>query len=84
MGTLIFLLPFVGFVFFASLEFVRESWGEMSPDPGGLPRYPIRAAIPVAMALLFLQGVSELIKRIAFLSGRAEYKLQAEHAEEVV
>ncbi len=84
LGTLIFLLPFVGFVFFASLEFVRESWGEMSPDPGGLPRYPIRAVIPVAMALLFLQGVSELIKRIAFLSGRAEYKLQAEHAEEVV
>jgi TRAP-type mannitol/chloroaromatic compound transport system permease small subunit len=44
---------------------------EGSPDPGGLARYPIKAAIPVAFALLFLQGVSELVKRLSVALGRA-------------
>ena len=34
----------------------------MSPDPGGLPRYPIKSAIIVAFVLLILQGISEAIK----------------------
>jgi TRAP-type mannitol/chloroaromatic compound transport system permease small subunit len=40
---------------------------EGSPDPGGLPRYPIKAAIPLGFIFLLLQGLSLLIRRIAFL-----------------
>jgi len=70
-GTVVFLLPFCVFAIWVSLPTVQSSWAvlEMSPDPGGLPRYPIKTAIPVAFALLFLQGISELIKKVAFLSG---------------
>ena len=43
--------------------------GEMSSNAGGLIRWPVFALVPVGFALLGLQGVSELIKRIAFLQG---------------
>ena len=43
--------------------------GEMSGNPGGLIRWPVWMAIPVGVTLLLLQGISELIKRIAFLTG---------------
>lgn len=70
-GTLIFLLPFCGFALWASLPSVRHSiqtW-EVSPDPGGLPRWPIKAVILVAFVLLAAQGLSEAIKRLAVLRG---------------
>ncbi|HEX5697308.1 MAG TPA: TRAP transporter small permease subunit [Rhodoferax sp.] len=44
--------------------------GEMSQNPGGLIRWPAYGLIPLGFALLALQGVSELIKRIAFLNGQ--------------
>lgn len=43
--------------------------GEMSSNAGGLIRWPVYALIPAGFALLALQSVSELIKRIAFLAG---------------
>ena len=47
--------------------------GEMSQNAGGLIRWPVMLLIPLGFALLVLQSVSELIKRIAFLTGhRAE------------
>ena len=42
---------------------------EYSSDPGGLIRWPVRLLIPVAFTLLALQGLSEIIKRVAFLKG---------------
>ena len=68
-GTLLFLLPFCFFVIRMSWPTVYNSWAvwEVSPDPGGLPRYPIKTVIPIAFALLFLQGISLAIKQIAFL-----------------
>jgi TRAP-type mannitol/chloroaromatic compound transport system permease small subunit len=70
-GTLFFLLPFCAFALWASWPTVESSWvvREVSPDPGGLPRYPIKAMILACFALLFLQGVSEAIKRAADLFG---------------
>jgi TRAP-type mannitol/chloroaromatic compound transport system permease small subunit len=46
-----------------------NSWAvlEVSPDPGGLPRYPIKSIIIVAFVLLGLQGISEIIKKVHFL-----------------
>lgn len=46
--------------------------GEQSPNAGGLPQWPIKALIPAAFALLFVQGVSELIKRVAIMRGDLE------------
>ena len=71
-GTVVFLIPFCVFVIVMSWPAVRNSWAvlEGSPDPGGLPRYPLKTMIPVAFGLLILQGVSLLIGRIAEL-GRA-------------
>jgi TRAP-type mannitol/chloroaromatic compound transport system permease small subunit len=70
-GGLVFLLPFCIFAVWLSWPAVRESWAvrELSPDPGGLARYPIKSAILVSFALLALQGLSEIVKRVAFLRG---------------
>lgn len=72
-GTLVFLLPFCAFSLWVSWPSVRNSWviREVSPDPGGLPRYPIKAMILVAFALLAVQGISEIIKQVAILRGAA-------------
>ncbi|AEB11051.1 TRAP transporter small permease subunit [Marinithermus hydrothermalis] len=71
LGAVFFLIPFSLLVIWVSWPMVSNSWAvlEVSPDPGGLPRYPIKTAIPVAFVLLLLQGVSEAIKRVAVLRG---------------
>ncbi len=43
--------------------------GEMSQNSGGLIRWPVYALIPLGFGLLMAQGLSELIKRVAFLRG---------------
>jgi TRAP-type mannitol/chloroaromatic compound transport system permease small subunit len=65
-GTLFLLMPFCGFVLWVSGPVIRSSWviREGSPDPGGLPRYPLKALIIVCFALLMLQAVSQLIKEV--------------------
>lgn len=82
-GTLLFLLPMSLLILWLSLPMVAESIriNEMSPDAGGLLRWPIKLAIPAGFALLSLQGVSEIIKRIAFLRGQGP--LVQERAVEV-
>ena len=71
-GTLLFLLPFCAFVLWVTWPAVTESWRvrEISPDPGGLPRYPIKSAILVCFILLGLQGISQAIKHAARVFGR--------------
>jgi len=70
-GTLLLLIPFCVFVVWVSWPSVRNSWIvlEDSPDPGGLPRYPIKSMILVAFALLLLQGVAEAVRRVEWLRG---------------
>ncbi|WP_412481177.1 TRAP transporter small permease subunit [Azonexus sp. IMCC34839] len=70
-GTLFFLLPMVVLVLWLSLPLVAESFkiNEMSSNAGGLIRWPVKALLPLGFTLLALQGISELIKRIAFLAG---------------
>jgi TRAP-type mannitol/chloroaromatic compound transport system permease small subunit len=46
--------------------------GEQSLNAGGLPQWPAKAIVPVAFATLFVQGISELIKRIAIMAGYLE------------
>jgi TRAP-type mannitol/chloroaromatic compound transport system permease small subunit len=63
-GTLGLLLPFVLVVLLTSVEPTLASWriGEMSPDPGGLPRYWVKSLIPLGFLLLGLQGVAQAIR----------------------
>lgn len=83
-GGLFFLLPATLLMMWLSWPGFVNSWAiqEMSSDPGGLIRWPVKLLIPLGLALLALQGVSEVIKRAAFLAGHAP--LADEAAEEVV
>jgi TRAP-type mannitol/chloroaromatic compound transport system permease small subunit len=70
-GICLFLLPFVVVVFQLVMPLVIRAYetGEMSSNAGGLIRWPVFAMLPIGLVLLGLQGVSELIKRVAFLKG---------------
>ncbi len=63
-GSVAFLIPFSIFGLVMSWPSVRNSWAvlEVSSDPGGLPRYPIKSVLLVAFALLALQGLAEAVR----------------------
>ncbi len=71
MGTLFFLFPFCLITIYLSWPIVMSKFasGEVSNNTGGLLLWPVWALIPIGFGLLTLQGVSELIKRIAILRG---------------
>jgi TRAP-type mannitol/chloroaromatic compound transport system permease small subunit len=71
-GIVIFLLPLCYLMFVEGWPIFERAWvsGEMSSNAGGLIRWPVLLLIPLGFALLALQGVSELIKRWAFLTGQ--------------
>ncbi len=74
LGTLLFLVPFSVLMLWVSFPAVRTSWQirETSPDPGGLPRWPIKALIVASFGLLLLQAVSQVVKHVEVVrSGRA-------------
>jgi TRAP-type mannitol/chloroaromatic compound transport system permease small subunit len=70
-GHVFFLLPMAGLIAYTSWDFFVTSFeqGEGSSNYGGLPQWPVKFLIPLAFALLFVQGLSELIKRIAIING---------------
>lgn len=70
-GIVVFLLPMAIMLVYLSWPVFMLAWksGEMSSNPGGLIRWPVRLMVPVGFVLLILQGLSELVKRIAFLKG---------------
>ena len=70
-GFIAFLLPFVVTVIVLVWPLVIRAYisGEMSPNAGGLIRWPVFALVPLGFGLLGLQALSELIKRFAFLQG---------------
>jgi TRAP-type mannitol/chloroaromatic compound transport system permease small subunit len=71
LGTVLFLFPFCAVVLWMSIPFVTNSWAilEGSPDPGGLPRYPIKTVIPLALLFVMVQGLSLVIRDGAILLG---------------
>ena len=77
-GTVVFLLPFTLLIAKLSWPTFAESWHsqETSSDAGGLVRWPVKLLIPVGFALLSVQAVSEIIKRIAFLRGLIDDPLE--------
>ena len=70
-GHVLMLLPFTALMIYESAPFVWSAWrsGEMSGSAGGLIIWPARAFILAGFFLLFIQGLSELIKRIAVMQG---------------
>ncbi len=70
-GIVFFLMPFVFAVIHHVWPLVANAYmtNEMSENAGGLIRWPAYALVPLGFALLGIQGVSELIKRIGFLQG---------------
>jgi len=68
-GHLFFLLPLTIVMIVTSVPFFLRSFAlnEQSMNAGGLPQWPAKSLILIGFALLFLQGISELIKRIAVL-----------------
>ena len=71
LGTIFFLLPLVALILYESVPWFLRAWHsqEVSPSAGGLILWPAKILVPIGFSLLGLQGLSELIKRIAFLKG---------------
>ena len=78
LGTVVFLIPFCLLVLITAIPSVIESWSirEMSPDPGGLPRYPIKSVIVLAFVLLILQGVYIIIRQLDILKNKETHETE--------
>ncbi len=74
LGFTFFLLPFCATILWFGIPFFLKGYhsGEVSSNAGGLILWPVYAMMPLGFGLLLLQGLSELIKRIAFLMGLIE------------
>lgn len=82
LGTLLILIPFCMLGLYVTFNPVLTSWGrlpngtwgpwELSPDPNGLPRAPIKTMILVAFSSLLVQSVAQVIKYAAVIMGVAE------------
>ena len=72
LGAIFFLLPMCVVIGWMSWPLFTGSYesGEVSSNAGGLVRWPVKILLPIGFLLLALQGVSEIIKRIAKLTGR--------------
>ncbi len=70
-GICLFLFPFLFMIIKLAMPLVMNAYvtQEVSSNAGGLIRWPVFALLPAGLLLLGVQGVSELIKRIAFLQG---------------
>ncbi len=87
LGFTFFLLPFCATILWFGIPFFLKGFhsGEVSSNAGGLILWPVYAMMPLGFGLLLLQGLSELIKRVAFLLGLIEdptYKKVEKTAEE--
>lgn len=74
-GIVVFLAPVCWIFLDFGWAMFYESFAmkEMSTDAGGLLRWPVKLLVPLGFGLLALQALSELIKRVAFLRGMAEW-----------
>jgi TRAP-type mannitol/chloroaromatic compound transport system permease small subunit len=70
-GHAFFLIPICLVMIYTSLPFFLSSFNqnEQSMNAGGLPQWPAKFIIPLGFTLLLIQGISELIKRIAIIRG---------------
>lgn len=94
LGTILFLIPLCLIGIYVTYNPVMTSWGrrpngtwgmwEVSPDPEGLPRAPIKTMIIVAFALLLLQSLAQVIKHWAVIRGHNEIATQIKSEIEAI
>ncbi len=74
MGLILFLLPVMGLLAWLSFPLFLKFYltNEMSSNAGGLIRWPAMLMLPLGFAWMFMQGLSEVIKRLAYLQGKYE------------
>ena len=82
-GIVFFLWPMSFIIMYLAWPLFIDSYvrNEISTNAGGLIIWPARLMVPVGFALLLVQSVSELIKRVAFLRGRIPDPLEKRHAK---
>jgi TRAP-type mannitol/chloroaromatic compound transport system permease small subunit len=70
-GHVLFLMPFTLILGFWAVPFFLTSYhqNEQSFSAGGLPQWPAKSLVMIMCAMLFIQGVSEIIKRAAMMRG---------------
>lgn len=70
-GLLAFLLPTMGFMFYTTWPYFMNilTSSEMSENAGGLIRWPAVLAMPIGFAMVFIQGLAEIMKRLAYMKG---------------
>ncbi len=94
-GHAFFLLPLTIIMTWLGIPFFLASWSvsEQSFSAGGLPQWPAKALVSIGFALLFLQGISELIKRASVMRGlipdpyestRSAIEAEVEHIVEAI
>ena len=93
-GTLFFLLPMAFLIMWLSWPVFIQAFqrNEVSTNAGGLVIWPARLLVPIGFGFLILQGLSEFIKRVAFLRGlipdpsqrKGEKSAEEELAEEIL
>ena len=82
-GLIIFTIPLALILVELSRPLFTRAFqsGEMSANAGGLIRWPVILMVPVGFAILALQGLSELIKRVAFLTGHRKEPFSVEEGQ---
>ncbi|MFY9185260.1 TRAP transporter small permease subunit [Limnohabitans sp.] len=78
-GIVFFLMPVMAFLTWLSFPYFLNTLvtGEYSSNAGGLIRWPATLAMPVGFGMVWLQGLAELIKRVAYLRG--EYAMDTHY-----
>jgi TRAP-type mannitol/chloroaromatic compound transport system permease small subunit len=79
-GGVLFLLPAMAVLAWTAWPFFLDAWtiGEGSTNAGGLIRWPVKLMLPLGFAMVWLQGLSEIIKRVGYLRGVHNMDLQYE------
>lgn len=80
-GIVVFTIPLAIIMIDLAWPYFMRAYdsGEMSQNAGGLIRWPAIILIPVGFGVLLLQALSELIKRIGFLTGHRDQPFSVEH-----
>ncbi len=82
-GSIVLLAPMCVFIFWVSLPYVANAWSirESSADPGGLPAvFLLKTLIPVLAATLLIQGLAEILRRLALLGSAVTATLPDDQA----
>ncbi|HEX5683833.1 MAG TPA: TRAP transporter small permease subunit [Ideonella sp.] len=82
-GIVVFTIPLAIIMMSLGWPLFHNAWvsGEMSQNAGGLIRWPVLALIPLGFLILLVQSLSELIKRVAFLTGHRDQPFTDVHAK---